>query len=204
MEEPRRKRRGLLPSPFGLVLSSGASSAFIPWPLPPSHCLPQLQAPVGGGGVEKADRTQCPYPIPRPLSLSLHCHAEMGNSGGLKPSASKAGTNQGTPIALAFSFAPCGAGSHPFSYSSPQPRSPVPLLQPCGWMVGRSRAVLGGTGSERVGVGEFGDWAVTDLFCLPHKPARPGHPLRPPGPSGCRSALRMTDWCHRVGARGWG
>lgn len=140
MEEPRRKRRGLLPSPFGLVLSSGASSAFVPWPLPPSRCLPQLQAPVGGGGVEETDRTQCPYPIPRPLSLSLHCHAEMGNSGGPKPSASKAGTNQGTPIALAFSFAPCGAGSHPFSYSSPQPRSPVPLLQPSGWMVGRSRA----------------------------------------------------------------
>ena len=34
---------------------------------------------------------------------------------------------------------------------------------------------LGVTGSERVGVGEFGDWgdgAVTVLFCLPHKPAR--------------------------------
>lgn len=50
LEEPRRKRRGLLPSPFGFVLSSGASSAFfILGPCLPAFACPSCRLLLGVG-----------------------------------------------------------------------------------------------------------------------------------------------------------
>ena len=83
------------------------------------------------------------------------------------------------------------------------PAQEVPFLPP----PAPRKAGRGGAGWEpqvrkESGVGEFGNWAVTVLFCLPHKPA--GHPLHPSGRSGYRTALRMTGWWHPVGAGGGG
>lgn len=122
------------------------------------------------------------------------------------PRLREVGNNQGTLFPLAFRLAPCGAGSEeptPLSYGGPSAQrfgSPSVAFG----MAGRSGAGWEVQVRKESGWGNSETWAVTDLFCLPHKPARPGYPLRPPGPSGGRSALRMTEWCHRVGARGWG
>lgn len=72
LEEPRRKRRGLLPSPFALVLSSGASSALFLGP-----CLPALPAPAAGScwgwgsGGGRSDSVSLPYPQATFLVLTL-------------------------------------------------------------------------------------------------------------------------------------
>lgn len=188
------------------ALSSGTSSAFIPCPLPPSLLNPSCRLLLGVG--ERSWQIRLSVPTLSPGHLPSPHVALLGwETLAVSPRLpSGAGNEQGTP------FRSCIPLSSLQSWSQEAHSSFLrwPSAQRSGFpsaafgMTRRSRAGWEVQVRKESGWGNSETWAVTDLFCLPHKPARLGHPLRPTGPSGCRSALRMTEWCHRVGARGWG
>lgn len=92
------------------------------------------------------------------------------------------GVTRELPFPLAFLLAPRGAGSEeptPLSYGTPHPEVPFPF---CSLRDGgEEQSRLGGTGSERVGVGEFGDLSCNRLVLLAPQTCTSGASAAPSG-----------------------
>lgn len=149
---------GLLPSP-----SPSLRALQVPLWLQPSQ--PQLQAPTGGRGEELVDRTQCPHSVSRSLPSPHVAMLGWETLAVRNPRLHELGITRELPIPSCIPLSSRIRGAHSFFPTvalGPEVRFPFRSLRDGGEEQGR----LGSTGSERVGVGEFGDLGCNRLVLL--------------------------------------